>query len=90
MSLKDEESSSWLEIVEVAPGQIELRREVGEERGGEAEPLVRLQFSADVQLMLGEHLATVTQAMIAAGLQAAGELQRRMLSGEDGEARLLH
>ncbi len=90
MSLKDEESSSWLEIVEVAPGQIELRREMGEERTAVEEPLLRLQFSADAQLMLGEHLVAVTQAMIAAGLQTAGELQRRMLNGEGGEARLLH
>ncbi len=88
--LKEENASSWLEIVEVAPGQIELRREPQEESLATTEPLLRMQFSPDAQLLLGEHLGAVTQAMIAAGLQAAGELQRRMLQGEGGEARLLH
>ncbi|NNM51064.1 MAG: hypothetical protein HKM02_02405 [Pseudomonadales bacterium] len=66
--------AAWLEIVETAPGEVELRRE-GDVQS--APPLLRLQFSSDAQVMLGEHLSEVTRVMIAAGLQAVGDITRR-------------
>ncbi len=66
--------AAWLEIVETAPGEVELRRE-GDELT--VPPLLRLQFSSDAQVMLGEHLSEVTRVMIAAGLQAVGDITRR-------------
>ncbi len=75
MSDKTEVESAWLEIVETAPGQVELRREGGAVSDSE-EPLLRMQFSQDARVILGDQLAEVTRVMITAGLQAVGDLYR--------------
>ncbi len=75
MSDKTEVEAAWLEIIETAPGQVELRREGGEVSDSE-EPLLRMQFSQDARVILGDQLAEVTRVMISAGLHAVSELYR--------------
>ncbi len=84
--------TAWLEIIETAPGKIELRREtirdtgeVGVDTDADAPvgyatdeaPLLRMEFSRDAQALLGEHLGEVARTMIAAGIQAVSELYRK-------------
>lgn len=79
---------AWLEIVEVAPGHVELRREGDGEDS--QEPLLRMQFSREALLMMGPHLGDVARGMIAAGLQLVTELQRRSAEGGGEERTVLH
>jgi hypothetical protein len=59
-----------LEIVELASGEVVLRRPDGQE------PLVRIHFSADSRDYLGRPAGNC-QAMIEAGIQAAAHCRRR-------------
>ncbi len=81
-------ASSFLEIVELANGDIVLQR--AEEEG---EPLVVIQFSEESRGYLMGATLEVARAMIQAGIQAAamaeqGELELEEF--EDGQPRILH
>lgn len=83
-------AASLLEIVELASGEVVLRRP-----GGEGEPLVRIQFSADSREYLSDSRLEIARAMIEAGIQTAahlagGEAELEFIGArEDGE-RILH
>ncbi len=76
-------STSFLEIVELPDGRIELRR--AEDEGS----LVTLDFSEDAKVFLqGQHVE-VAKAMLSVGVQMAG----RLMDGEaecDEGPRVLH
>jgi hypothetical protein len=82
-------ASSFLEIVELANGDIVLQR--AEEEG---EPLVVIQFSEESRVYLMDATLEVARAMIQAGIQAAasmaeqGELE--LEEYEDEQPRILH
>ncbi len=81
-------ASSFLEIVELANGDIVLQR--AEEEG---EPLVVIQFSEESRGYLMDATLEVARAMIQAGIQAAamaeqGELELEEFDG--GQPRILH
>ncbi len=78
------EAPTWLEIVQVSPGEVELRRE------GEETPLVAIRFSDETQLMLGGNAGEVARGMIGAGLQILGDIQRRIAEGRDEDSPVLH
>ena len=75
--------TSFLEIVELPDGRIELRR--AEDEGS----LVTLDFSEDAKVFLqGQHVE-IAKAMLSVGVQMAG----RMIEGEfekDEGSRVLH
>jgi hypothetical protein len=62
-------AASLLEIVELASGEVVLRRP-----GGEGEPLVRIHFSADSREYLSDARLEIARAMIEAGIQTAAHL----------------
>ncbi len=66
--------SSLLEIVELDSGEIVLRR-----IDGVGSPLVKIQFSDEVRVMLSEHSLGVGKAMVGAGVQAVGEVYGHVL-----------
>ena len=75
--------TSFLEIVELPDGRIELRR--AEDEGS----LVTLDFSEDAKAFLQGNHVEVAKAMLSVGVQMAG----RMVDGEfnkDEEPRILH
>ena len=82
-------TSSFLEIVELANGDIVLQR--AEDEG---EPLVVIQFSEESRVYLMDGTLEVARAMIQAGIQAAasmaeqGELEIEDV--EDEAPRILH
>ena len=82
-------TSSFLEIVELANGDIVLQR-----AEGEGEPLVVIQFSEESRVYLNDATLEVARAMIQAGIQAAasmaeqGELE--IEEYEDNQPRILH
>lgn len=82
-------ASSFLEIVELANGDIVLQR--AEEEG---EPLVVIQFSEESRVYLMGATLEVARAMIQAGIQAAasmaeqGELE--LEDYEEEQPRILH
>jgi hypothetical protein len=82
-------TSSFLEIVELANGDIALQR--SEEEG---EPLVVIQFSEESRVYLMDATLEVARAMIQAGIQTAAKLAEQVeLEMEDGEeqpSRILH
>ena len=63
-------SSSFLEIVELANGDIALQRSDDEE----GEPLVVIQFSEESRSYMLDGSLEVARAMIQAGIQAAAQL----------------
>ncbi|MDD1958542.1 MAG: hypothetical protein WCC62_14355 [Pseudomonas capeferrum] len=76
-------STSFLEIVELPDGRIELRR--AEDEGS----LVTLDFSEDAKAFLqGQHVE-VAKAMLSVGVQMAGRLMDGELEREEGP-RVLH
>lgn len=82
-------ATAFLEVVQTDDGDIVLRRADSSE--GSTEPLVSLRFSREVQELLGEHLGAVANAMIASGMQAAGQLKMgQMAEVEDDEPHRLH
>ena len=75
--------TSFLEIVELPDGRIELRR--AEDEGS----LVTLNFSEDAKAFLqGQHVE-VAKAMLSVGVQMAGRLAEGELEKDDGP-RVLH
>ncbi|MFS2157920.1 hypothetical protein ACCD10_11235 [Pseudomonas sp. Pseusp122] len=76
-------STSFLEIVELPDGRIELRR--AEDEGS----LVTLNFSEDAKVFLhGQHVE-VAKAMLSMGVQMAGRLAEGDIE-KDGGPRVLH
>ncbi len=76
-------STSFLEIVELSDGRIELRR--AEDEGS----LVTLDFSEDAKVFLqGQHVE-VAKAMLSVGVQMAGRLVDGELERDEGP-RVLH
>lgn len=69
--------TAFLEVVQDEEGDIILRRADSSE--GSAEPLLAMHFSDEVKELLGEHLGVVANAMIAAGMQTAGQLRMKQL-----------
>ncbi len=70
--------TSFLEIVELPDGRIELRR--ADDEGS----LVTLDFSADAKaFMQGQHVE-VAKAMLSVGVQMAGRLAEGEVEKEDG------
>ena len=65
-------TSSFLEIVELANGDIVLQR-----AEGEGEPLVVIQFSEESRIYLMDGSLEVARAMIQAGIQAAANMAER-------------
>jgi hypothetical protein len=75
--------TSFLEIVELPDGRIELRR--AEDEGS----LVTLDFSEDAKVFLqGQHVE-VAKAMLSVGVQMAGRLVEGEFDKEEGP-RILH
>ncbi|SHE50680.1 hypothetical protein SAMN04487965_0039 [Microbulbifer donghaiensis] len=62
-------SSETFEIIELANGDVALRR-----AGHKEDPLVRIQFSAESLQFLGEHKVTIARAMLEAGIEAVQNL----------------
>lgn len=78
-----------LEVVQTEDGEVLLRRSEAAE--GDAEPLVSLRFSPEVQAMLGPRLNEVALAMLGAGMRATSALAREQaLPVEDDAPRRLH
>ena len=83
-------ASSFLEIVELANGDIVLQR--AEDEG---EPLVVIQFSEESRVYLMDATLEVARAMIQAGIQAAasmaerGELEIEEIE-EEQQPRIIH
>lgn len=76
--------TSFLEIVELPDGRIELRR--AEDEGS----LVTLDFSADAKEFLqGQHVE-IAKAMLSVGVQMAGRLAEGELDKDLGGPRVLH
>jgi hypothetical protein len=76
-------STSFLEIVELPDGRIELRR--AEDEGS----LVTLDFSEDAKVFLqGQHVE-VAKAMLSVGVQMAGRLMEGEAERDEGP-RVLH
>lgn len=82
-------SSSFLEIVELANGDIVLQR--AEEDG---EPLVLIQFSEESRVYLMDATLEVARAMIQAGIQAAAQIAEQgefeLDEGDAEQPRILH
>jgi len=71
--------TSFLEIVELADGEVVLQR-----ADDESEPLVRIRFSDESRLYMMDNGLEVAKAMIQAGVQAAATL------AEQGESESTH
>lgn len=83
-------AASLLEIVELASGEVVLRRP-----DGEGEPLVRIHFSADSREYLSDARLEIARAMIEAGIQAAahlagGEAELEFIGAREDGGRILH
>jgi hypothetical protein len=76
--------TSFLEIVELPDGRIELRR--ADDEGS----LVTLDFSDDAKaFMQGQHVE-VAKAMLSVGVQMAGRLADGEIDKDDTGPRVLH
>ena len=62
-------SSETFEIIELANGDVALRR-----AGHKEDPLVRIHFSAESLQFLREHKVTIARAMLEAGIEAVQNL----------------
>lgn len=77
--------TSFLEIVELPDGRIELRR--ADDEGS----LVTLNFSEDAKLFLNGQHVEVAKAMLSVGVQMAGKMaDGDMTVGADEGPRVLH
>jgi len=87
MIVGDDMNSSFLEIIELEDGGFALKR-----IDDDGEPLVVIDFSAEVIEFLGEHHAAVAKAMIGAGVQAAGAVTKAVMEADEKQAeeRVLH
>ncbi|HLV77287.1 MAG TPA: hypothetical protein VKY53_05125 [Marinobacter sp.] len=66
-------SPSFYEIVQLSNGDYALRR-----IDDDAAPLVRISFSEEAREMLEDRDMSVAKAMIAAGIEAAGNISHEM------------
>ncbi|WP_226597108.1 hypothetical protein [Marinobacter nauticus] len=71
-------SPSFFEIVQLADGDYALRR-----IDDDAAPLVRISFSDEAREMLEDRDMNVAKAMIAAGIEAAGNISHDIDWEED-------
>ncbi len=82
-------TSSFLEIVELANGDIVLQR--AEDEG---EPLVIIQFSEESRVYLMDATLEVARAMIQAGIQAAASMAEQaeleLEEFDEGQPHILH
>lgn len=66
-------SPSFFEIVQLGNGDYALRRV-----DDDSAPLVKISFSAEAKEMLEDRDMSVAKAMIAAGIEAAGDISHGM------------
>ena len=66
-------SPSFFEIVQLGNGDYALRRV-----DDDSAPLVKISFSAEAKEMLEDRDMSVAKAMIAAGIEAAGDVSHGM------------
>jgi hypothetical protein len=83
-------AASLLEIVELASGEVVLRRP-----GGDGAPLVEIRFSPESRQYLSDARLEVAKAMIEAGIQAAahlagGEAELEFIGGREERSHKLH
>jgi len=78
-------SSSLYEIVELADGQVGLKR-----AGEDGELLVTIAFSSDALAYIQDAKLEIVKAMIEAGFEATSELLESQEPEFDGELRVLH
>jgi hypothetical protein len=71
-------TSSFLEIVQLADGEIVLKR--SEEEG---EPLVEIRFSEESKAYIGDSGIDIARVMIQAGIQAAAHISESQLPESD-------
>lgn len=74
-------SSSILEIVQLASGEIVLKRD-----DDDGEPLVSIRFSEESIAYIGESDIDIAKVMIQAGMQAAAHISESMRDGGDVDA----
>lgn len=83
-------SASFFEIVQLKDGDYALRRIDDDE----ASPLVRISFSSEARDMMDDRELSVAKAMIAAGIEAVGDVAHDIDWEEDeperGERRRSH
>lgn len=83
--------SSFLEIVQLANGEIVLRR--ADEDG---DPLISISFSDESKSYIGEAGVDIAKAMIQAGIQAAAQIHDSLIEDDteegerDSETRIVH
>ena len=73
-------SSPFLEIVQLADGEIVLQR--SDEEGA---PLVEIRFSKESREYIGDTDIDIAKVMIQAGIQAVARLNEDKFEQEDGE-----
>jgi hypothetical protein len=71
-------SPSFFEIVQLNDGEYALRRV-----DDDGAPLVRISFSSEAKEMMEDRDMTVAKAMIAAGIEAAGDISHGIDFEED-------
>jgi len=77
---------AFLELSETEDGEVALRRS-GD--SADVEPLVRVRFSAEARLLLGNRTSDIARAMVGAGVQLATHQMANPESFDD-EPRVLH
>lgn len=82
-------SSSFLEIAELANGDIVLQRA---DQAEDAEPLVVIRFSDESSAYMNEQTLDVAKVMIQAGIQAVASLSEQAEAEESAQAvrRVVH
>ena len=71
-------SPSFFEIVQLNDGEFALRRV-----DDDSAPLVRISFSSEAKEMMEDRDMAVAKAMIAAGIEAAGDISHDIEFEED-------
>lgn len=81
--------TSFLEIVELADGEIVLQRS-----DDDSEPMVRIRFSPETETYMMNNTLEVARVMIQAGIQAVAQLSEQeeveTFSQLDDENRIIH
>ncbi|MES2663185.1 MAG: hypothetical protein V4629_07775 [Pseudomonadota bacterium] len=87
--MSDSKSLETLEIVELAGGEVVLRRTP--EADGNLEPLICIYFSEETLAFLGEAKVEVSKEMIRAGIKLAGQMYQELEVEEiEIDNRILH
>ncbi len=76
---------SLLELIELANGDIALKRVDGDEK-----PLLEIHFSKESQLALDEMKMIIARAMVEAGIQAFSDLSSAVETEEDTIPSIVH